>query len=188
MITHEVLSAISCVVPYHSATYVSVPITTGKRFLDWYENIGKSLSGKQYNDQHYQEVMRDNIANAQEFIQKLRQNYTLVIEPTSLNMAEWSQNDYHLFWQAVIDHYVREVYFLDGWEFSKGCTIEFMTGLRKGIPLYNQNRQEISAVDGLLLLSAAIDGYNAIGLDTSFHQNAVSEIKPFTLSTTPTVI
>src|SRR5688500_10352843 len=36
----ELMLACSCVSPDKSSTYISGPITTGKRFLDWYTTSG----------------------------------------------------------------------------------------------------------------------------------------------------
>jgi len=52
----------------------------------------------------------------------------MVIDPSSLvDMTAGSKADYHAFWLQSSQH-ADELLFIDGWQYSVGCTIEFAEG------------------------------------------------------------
>jgi hypothetical protein len=174
-----ILSILNCAIPPNSAIYVSVPITTGVQFVSWHKKNGINLQHDQvaYKDAHAKEVIKENVATAKPFIQMLRDStHKIVIEPTELTVDNWSQENYHSFWQAVIWKFVDEIYFMDGWHLSKGCNTEFYTALQKGIPIFKQNNQTLSRHEGLSLIIITIKIYQENGLDTVFFEQIYKKI------------
>jgi len=174
----EIAALLKCVTGNESAAYVSVPITTGKRFLEWYKDRGRLLKNTEYSEAHFREVIKPNMDDAQEFISHIRATHEcIVIEPTALTIDCWSQNDYNKFWKTVIERYISKVYFGDGWYLSKGCTMEFMVAFKKGIPTYKQNKKHLTAKEALDLIQTGIGEYNLLGLDASFQNKMADELK-----------
>ena len=104
----------------HGASYVSVPITTGRVFVDWFREHGRTLDpgSEEYRTAHRANVMLPNMQKAARFIELLRWHTGVVIDPTTLMVEGWRQKDYYEFWLRVIERHVRRVIFLDGWHFS----------------------------------------------------------------------
>ena len=173
----EIATLLKCVTGKENAAYVSVPITTGKRFLEWYKEKGRLLKNTEYAEAHFTEVIKPNMEDAQDFISHIRETHQcIVVEPTSLTIDCWTQTEYNNFWKVVIEQYIDKVYFGDGWYLSKGCTIEFMTAFKRGIPTYKQNKKHLGGTEGLELMRAGAEEYKSLGLDAGFQSKMVEEL------------
>jgi hypothetical protein len=175
---NEVLSVLDCVLHENEATYISIPITTGLRFLDWYKMEGKNIvSSEEYHALHYKQVIEQNISASADFVEHVRNTRgNAVIEPTKLVVKDWTQNDYHNFWIRIINRFIKEAFFMTGWHLSKGCTLEFLTAKRKGIPVYDVDSRPISTDEACTLLESTIDEYAKLGLETAFFSDVVSKL------------
>ena len=149
------------------AVYISTPITSGPRFLQWYGREGKRI----LNDKEaYWRGMRafvilPNRQAAGNYIETLRwQMDSPIIDPSAFDMPNWEQEDYHQFWLKVLEKHVRRVIFMDGWEFSTGCTLEFEHALHRGISCLDQRLNPIDANRARDLLEQAISQAKAEGL------------------------
>jgi len=103
--------------------YVSVPVTTGRVFVDWFREHGRTLDPGSEEDRtaHRANVMLPNMQKAARVIELARWRHTgVAIDPTTLMVEGWRQKDDHEFWLRVIERHVRRVNFLDGWHFSHG--------------------------------------------------------------------
>ena len=174
----EFLSVFDCIAGANQATYISIPITTGFQFLDWYKTEGRQIKpGELYDELHYKKVIEVNIRASAAFIAHIRQQKKgLVIEPTKLTVLGWGQNDYHNFWVAVINRFIKDAWFADGWHLSKGCTLEFLTAKQKGIPVYDMQGREISTEQGYTLIESTIREYSALHLETDFFSDILSKL------------
>jgi len=164
----------------HVAIYVSVPITTGPRFLEWRRGQGAKLSptDKRYERQHELHVIRPNRERVKPIIGLIRQRLgPIVIDPTTLHhVPGWKQPDYHEFWTRVIERYVGTVVFMDGWQYSSGCTHEFIAAIRVGAKVLREDLTPLSLHEGEKLVSEAIDALSDEILPTAPLREALREI------------
>jgi len=132
----HLLQAIKCATGGKVATYVSGPITTGPRFFEWYISTGHLL---EHNDIAYQQnkqisVLAQNESDIIEAAKTIRCKFNgSVIEPASLHIPSWNQQDYYEFWTKLMKLFVSRVITLDGWQYSIGCVIEFYHAIQYGI-------------------------------------------------------
>jgi hypothetical protein len=95
--TEALLDMLGSVVEGRTATYVSVPITTGPRFVEWVRSCPNTLPPGSLGDEDYRRtVVEPNRAAAGELIRLLRRSLPgAVIDPTALgDIPGWSQADY----------------------------------------------------------------------------------------------
>jgi hypothetical protein len=159
-VSRVVFEVLDGVLPDREAVYVSVPITTGKRFLDWRRGPGAGLAPSEgrYRSEHRRNVVDPNRAQVAPVIRVLRERMgRVVIDPTTLgDVPGWAQADYHAFWTQVIERYVDTVVFLDGWEFSSGCAQEFLAAVRAGARLLREDLTPLRLDEGERLIRNAI--------------------------------
>ncbi|MDF5726265.1 MAG: hypothetical protein PUP91_38670 [Rhizonema sp. PD37] len=143
--------------------YCSAPITSGKRYLDWLNSIGKcfvDIDGlnKHYQESHFNKVIEPNRLHSLQFIQKLRkQKDSIVIDPSALSaLPNWTQQDWRSFWGKVIESYVNTVFFINDWQYSNGCVYEFWISQRKGISVFDETKHPLTLEIGISLITEAI--------------------------------
>lgn len=152
---------LGCAVEDRQAFYVSAPITTGRRFIEWRRGPGAALreGTNEYRYQHRIVVIEPNLQAVAPIVRELRHRHDgVVIDPTALdNVPGWDQDDYHRFWEDVIEHYVKTVAFADGWEFSTGCVHELATALRVRAQLLDQELRTLTVTEAKARVCAAIE-------------------------------
>src|SRR5947207_2933989 len=93
------------------ATYVSAPITTGLRYVEWYRSEGRKLNAntEEFKLQYFDNVIAKNNLSARIKIDILRNKISKpLIDPTKFEWPEWSQITYQTYWAKVIEEYVDE--------------------------------------------------------------------------------
>lgn len=146
-------------------TYVSGPITTGRRFVDWYKSTGKTfeVESEQYHASLQRFVIQPNERELRKFTLQLRRHQGRpVIDPAGLKVSGWSQSDYYRLWDRVIARYADRIILMPGWEYSIGCAKEFRRAIERGIRIESYEGAIISEARGLELLHEA---YEAIKRD-----------------------
>lgn len=149
-------------------TYVSTPINTGNRFIDWYQRIGSTLliDSKEYIESKKKNVIEPNIREVQEYVEEFRKSTNkVVIDPTTFESKhlEWTQEEFYKFWSLFIKSSVDEVIFLDGWEYSIGCCYELVASFEKNINIYSQDMERLSISKCLDKLNNSLKAYDNIG-------------------------
>ena len=79
------LNAIKCIACKEITTYLSVPITSGKRLLDYWiekKEQTKSQTGSINSDEHKNKVVLPNLIHAEEVAKKVRSSNQLLIDPS----------------------------------------------------------------------------------------------------------
>src|SRR5688572_21467221 len=102
-LAEQMVAVLASVVPPHSATYCSAPISSGKLYLEWFKRnsiVAGNVDEAQrlHSDSHYRDVIEPNCQSAGLTVQRLRSAGRLVIDPTAFGpVGEWSQEDYRVF-------------------------------------------------------------------------------------------
>jgi hypothetical protein len=152
------LRAIGCVVGNSRATYVSGPITTGNRFSAWYVSTGRNflMGSQEYLLRLRGDVIEPNEKAIHRVASSIRERSSVpIIEPASLAVPEWSQQDYLSFWLHVIEDFASAMVLVSGWEFSVGCVTEFRLASRLRLPIVDEAGNVMDAMQGEALITAA---------------------------------
>jgi hypothetical protein len=173
------LNMLESVLGEQKADYVSSPLTTGARFVKWFADEGHRLDphSESYRSGHQHKVVRPNIVEAKRFVADLRASGNCVIEPTSLDVAHWTQSDYRHLWGLVIQRYARRVFFMNGWEFSSGCAYEFWMAASVGVQTLTRDHEKISYEHGRDRIRAAAIATRQAGMSTRFLDQVVAALE-----------
>jgi len=110
------------------------------------------------------EVMLPNVQRVAAFVELLRwRSVGLIIDPTTLHVEGWQQGDYHRFWRSVIARHVRRIIFLDGWELSVGCVLEFETAQDLDLDCVDERFQPLEREVALQLIRDGLREVEALG-------------------------
>jgi hypothetical protein len=166
-----------CADAQHPFAYLSVPLTTGRAYIELRARTART--GEDHAGEFQTERKRtveQNRKRAHEAAKRLRANvHGMVIDPSRMiDVPGWEQRDYHAFWINVIDRFAEEVFFLDGWQYSVGCTIEFSTAVKLGLPTLTTEFTTLDPAMGQQLVHAALQEYAEIGLDPNPLREALS--------------
>lgn len=173
---HERLRALrrdsNCGLQGSSVLYLSTPITTGPKLLDWLaanRDHPDDAAGEGVAEVVRDEVIEENLAQLGPLRDRIRAEWpdAFLIDPTDLTVSEWSQWEYHRFWVEVLNQLVDTIVFADGWELSTGCTIEYATGLLAGIPMHDARGNEITPSDAAHRFRLASETLLGAGRDRS---------------------
>lgn len=150
--------------------YVSTPINTGKRFLDWYVADGRFLDNlsNQYKKEFEENVVKPNVENAKKNILTIKQSVKgAIIDPTNLenHTLKWTQDEFYSFWTRVIKELVTNTIFLDGWEFSVGCSYELLSALENKKNLYTQDLKILHVDEIIFKLENSINLYTKYNIE-----------------------
>ena len=140
--------------------YVSVPITTGPRFLDWWRSggIGLERGGPAFTEGRAR-VVTDNVDAARTLTTRVRERFagSVVIDPTYLgDVPGWDQDHYNAAWSEVVESFADTVVFASGWEYSVGCATEFVAAAGRGLRVLDEALQPLDADTALHLVDAAV--------------------------------
>lgn len=169
--------------------YISTPINTGDKYIQWYKNHGKILKDnyKEYENEKKMMVIQPNIIRTKEFVKRLRKRVNkVVIDPTTFEIhnEDWSQDDFYDFWSSVIKELVNEIIFIDGWEYSIGCCYELLAAIKNNKKIYNEDMQQLTLKECIVKISNSFKAY----FDNNLNEwkrvkNILDEIKKYITNT-----
>lgn len=139
--------------------YLSGPITTGIRFIEWWSETGSrlTLNSKAYSDGLRRQVIGPNENQLKVTAELLRaKGSEPVIEPASLFVGQWSQQDYVNLWERFISDHASRILLMDGWEYSAGCAQEFCHAHLEGVPTSRVDGSPVVARDGIAAIGRAL--------------------------------
>ncbi|MFN3944262.1 MAG: hypothetical protein ACK4K7_04985 [Allosphingosinicella sp.] len=145
--------------------YLSGPITTGRRFIDWWRGGKHAIPPE---SDAYRAALREQVITPNEEALKLTaellraKHAEPVIEPASLFVSHWSQTDYLELWEQFITDHASRILLMDGWEFSAGCASEFCRAHLDGIPTARIDGTPIVARDGIAAIRRALADVEAL--------------------------
>lgn len=175
----NMLGFLSSLIEGKTAVYISSPITTGARFIRWYKENGSKLDpeSKQYKDEHFSNVIQPNLEEVKDKIARLRRQFdTFLVDPTRFYYPEWTQDDYRYFWGSVIERHVKIVVLLDGWQYSKGSTFEYLVASHSNIEILSENLCKLDTETGLKMIREAIEKYHANSIPTEYFERIADEL------------
>ena len=176
----KMAQAISCVVNPQSAIYISGPITTGRNFIDWYLHHGILLRSDKisYFSRLKLDVIQKNEAAILTLAGAVRNRTNdYVIQPASLLVPEWEQQDYIAFWLSVIDQFSKELILVDGWQYSIGCVTEYTFAKRKDLCIRTQGGVILGVQEGAELVMNAINEVTELAKDDAVLKKLVSGLQ-----------
>ncbi len=166
------LSAIDCVLNGEKGVYASCELTTGRRVHGVLREIGARRSidlRPRLGEQEYTtRIWNPNVAEATAFARRLHHTLggnQLVITPAPFMAPGWSQDEFLSFWETLIRTRVKAVYFNDGWEFSTGCTFEFLVAWGVRLPTFDASGTPIDLATAMARLERAMTALHEDGLD-----------------------
>lgn len=141
-----ILQAWQCLIGDGSVAYVSGPITTGLRWIRALE--AGTDAGRP--------VIEANCETIRVAARQLRsQTAEPVLEPASLHVDGWSQEDYLTLWMTLIERHASRVAFVEGWSYSIGCSLEFERAVAHNIATQTLDGQPICRQGGASLIRQA---------------------------------
>ena len=135
-----VLQALSIVVPDGRGSYLSAPISTGRRYMEAMADAGvdshDALIGKIGMAAYLERVRRPNVRDGEEYANRLRAAGVLYVVNTGpLFIEGWSGRDYMDLCFSVIERKIQTVYFHPEWASSEGAVEEYFFSVERGLKL-----------------------------------------------------
>jgi len=152
------LSTIRSVLGGERCQYLSAPITGGPRLLDWHRRIGRGLPDRERSAGRSLAVTRPNIDDVIRLAEEQRSAGRRTIEPGSFeaDFPQWGQPEFYAFWNVVLERHADRATFADGWNFSAGCTFEYLCAVRHGLPTVDIRGKAIDPDTALGLIDEAL--------------------------------
>lgn len=182
---------------WHSAfgsrkvAYLSGPITTGPRFIDWWRAAGHALEpgSAEYDHGLRETVIIPNENDLKITAEILRaRGSEIVIEPASIFVTDWSQQDYLLLWEDFIARHASRIILVDGWEYSAGCATEFCRAHVEGVPTISVRGAPIVARDGVSAIRRAIEAIRQLPAPPDHLLQSLGQSLEMLDATVPTVV
>ena len=183
------LSLLNCVVLDSEAVYASSEFTTGRRFYDLCRQYNVRTAEdlkRRLGDEYSNRLLAANKDEGICFARRLRElGHTLVLTPNPfhadpLNLKRnWSQGEYLDFWNLVISKKCHAVFFNEGWQFSNGCTFEYLAGLKAGVQLFDDRGRPLEPAVAKKMIAAAIESLENDGFRVPKLREVVAELISF---------
>ncbi len=172
------LNVLSTAVEGRAAVYMSAPITSGRRYSAWRMRLGGRAPQPGHEEELKREVVEHNRAHAERVAQWLRASCgATLVDPTRLeDLPGWTQDDYRTFWALVVERFACRAFFLDDWQYSNGCSYEFLTAWRCGAPTFDERGASLPLTEGMRLIRSAIGEMREQSLPTSFLECVLEEL------------
>ena len=131
------------------------------------------LKEKKGEDWVTENIIKVNFENARrfaEYVEYVRNTIgdnTMVITPAPLDVPGWGQPEYNDFWRRLFHSRIKSVWFNCNWEFSNGCTFEFVVAQDYGLRTFDRDGNLLDRFEGIELIRAAIQQLEAQKFNTS---------------------
>jgi len=163
------LEGIRCAVADATPTYLSVPVTSGPRFVDWLRRPDRPTRGTpDYSMRHEIEVVRPNIAAARDHARAARRRWgdSPLVNPAALNVPGWTQGDYLRLWLAFVETDAARIVAAPGWALSSGCVLEVAAALERRRQVHLLDGSALNAGPALDEIKSSIGILSGLSLDT----------------------
>jgi hypothetical protein len=169
LMQQHLLDAIGSVVPLRGGAYVAGPLATGRRY---YELVA---SGRE----HIASTIREeNEQKMKSFVTSLRNRLAYpVIDPGLIKIQDWTAAEIGDFYLKVIEHFAKEIWFMDEWQYSRGATKEFQFAIANQVSCLDAQGFIISGERGLEMISDVATHLTQLGIDSSRFVDRISNIR-----------
>jgi len=186
-------TAMECVLNGENAIYCSSELTSGLRAFNEMQNQKVKTSTElkeKLGSEWFPKIFGPNIELANRFAESVRRaedGKMLVITPAPLKVQDWGQPEYNGFWTELLhSKRIESVRFNDDWQYSNGCTTEFVEAQAAEVHTLDVKREIITRDAAIELIAAAIKQFES--LDTSLlRQNLDRLVAMRTFGSTVTV-
>lgn len=153
-----IIQTYESVIGSNKAYYLSGPITSGSKFIEWNNTVGKFITDEnEKKKSKFINVIQPNNIKLQEESDKLREIYkTPIINPASLCIKSFTNEDYITLWIDVINKFVTRMFSIDDWYYSYGCIIEFRLATKLNMPISTISGLKLNTNVGLELIKSEI--------------------------------
>jgi len=183
------LSLLDCVILNREAVYASSEFTTGTRFYDLCRKYNVKTAEdlkRRLADEYLNRLLTPNKDEGIRFARKLRGlGNSTVLTPNPFHAdplnqrRNWSQSEYLDFWKLVISKKCHAVYFNDGWQFSNGCTFEYLAGLTAGVQLFDYCGEPLKLGVAIEMIATAIEGLEKDGFSVPRLREVLAGLSSF---------
>jgi hypothetical protein len=178
------LSAMDCILNGEKAVYASSELTTGRRTQAVRREIGatktEGLRQRLGEEVYAARIWNPNVHEAMAFARRLHHSLggnQIVVTPAPFSAPGWNQKEYLRFWKLLLTTRIKAVYFNVDWEYSDGCTFEFVVAVEAALPIYDAASNALSAAAAIERIESAIVDLERDGLDTATLVKNVNDLK-----------
>jgi hypothetical protein len=157
LLQRYLLDAIGSVVPPRSGAYVAGPLATGRHY---YELVaaGEDVAASRVRDENEEKMKA--------FVGSLRGRLSCpVIDPGLIKLDGWTSREVGDFYIKVIELFAKEVWFMDGWEYSRGATKEFQFAVANGVICMDSRGVIITSEEGCRMISDVVLHLKQLGIE-----------------------
>lgn len=170
---HVLLNALRSVTGTQSCLYAAGPITTSREYFI-------ALATGASNEKDVTLKRREELAH---FAATLRRSTgEVVIDPSLLQVPGWGGSDYSRFFLQVIAQLCRQVWILDGWEYSYGVTQEVVLAMELRIPVMDSAGEVVEIARAIGQISLATSDLQELGVDTAKLECRLDSLKRILLT------
>lgn len=163
------LAAFESAIGSVKCAYAAGPLSTSR---DFYEALA---AGREID---VEELRRSNRSRLTAFAERLRATLSApVIDPGLIKVVSWDAREHGEFYLEVIERFCGEMWFIDGWEFSRGATKELVFGMAHRIRCVTADGSTITWEQAGDHLAAAESYLESLGVSTDILQRRIGELE-----------
>jgi hypothetical protein len=168
-VTRLLMEAVESVVSARGGAYVAGPLASGRRYYELLSAGQGEAASK---------VRQANAEEMRKFVASLRIQLPYpVIDPGIIKIEGWTSQEIGNLYLQIIEYFVKEIWFMDGWQYSRGATKEFQFAISRGISCLNSLGAVISADDGCRKISEVITYLGDLGIQADRFADRLAAIK-----------